>query len=512
VSEGPPSVADPPVEDRRQGPEESIPRNTAYALAIQLTTAAFTAGLTLYLARALGPDEFGIFALALSVGTVLLLPSDFGVSQSVSRFIAERRGDDGAVSRLMSDALKLKALFAGVTCVAMIASADLVADAYDEPALAWALRGMALAVLGQSVMQLYGGAFSGLARTSSSYRMVFSKSLVETAASIGLVVAGAGAAGAAFGRAVGYGVGAVIGALTMARFLAKGRRRSGSGAERVDLRRIAGYATAILIIDAAFTLFTQIDVLVIGAVMSAAAAGLFQAPLRLVAFLHYPGYSLAGGVAPRMAESQEGRRVDAFRNAMRFLVIFQSLLMAPVLVWADPLIRLLLGAPYAQSAGVLRALAPYVFLQGMAPLVSMSVNFMGEARLRVPIAIATVLVNFGIDIVLIPKIGILGGAIGTNVAYFIYVPAHLWICRRMVGLRLRPLLITLVRSLVGAAAMSGVLALFGTSSVSVPMLALGSVAGGVVFLLTLLATREISPGELRAAGAQVRRRLPLLST
>ncbi|MEA2309005.1 MAG: hypothetical protein QOI65_1291, partial [Thermoleophilaceae bacterium] len=52
-------------------------RNTLFAFLTQMTTAAFTGALTLYLVRALGPREFGLLSVAISVGALLFLPSDF---------------------------------------------------------------------------------------------------------------------------------------------------------------------------------------------------------------------------------------------------------------------------------------------------------------------------------------------------------------------------------------------------------------------------------------------------
>ena len=182
----------------------------------------------------------------------------------------------------------------------------------------------------------------------------------------------------------------------------------------------------------------------------------------------------------------------------------------PFVAWADPIVDLLLGDGYEESAGVLRALAPFILLQGIAPLVSLSVNYMGEARRRVPIAIGTVLLNLGIDLALIPGLGVVGGAIGTDVAYMLYVPAHLWLCWRMVSLPMRPFLATFGRSLVAALAMAGVLAAFGLGESrrnSLPLLVLGGLAGGVVFILVLIATGETSVAELRALADRARREL-----
>ena len=62
-----------------------VVRNSAYSLAAQLSTAGFTAILTVYLVRALGPARYGVFALAVGIGALLVLPSDFGISSSTAR-------------------------------------------------------------------------------------------------------------------------------------------------------------------------------------------------------------------------------------------------------------------------------------------------------------------------------------------------------------------------------------------------------------------------------------------
>ena len=43
---------------------DTIGRNAGFAFATQMSTALITAALTLYLARQLGPEGFGIFSLA----------------------------------------------------------------------------------------------------------------------------------------------------------------------------------------------------------------------------------------------------------------------------------------------------------------------------------------------------------------------------------------------------------------------------------------------------------------
>lgn len=493
---------------RSQPAGESIARNTAFSLLIQLGSSAFTAALTLFLVRRLDPQGFGTYGLALSIAALLTLPSDFGVTASAMRFIAEHRGDRDAVARLMADALRLKLLASGTVSIALFLLAPVLADGFGSDALAWPLRAMAVALLGQSLMLLFSGALIAQARTSLELRIVLSESATETAATVALVLLGAGATGATFGRAIGYGVGATVGLAVLARLIGRSgfalRRGSGSGSR---LRAIARYAGALAVIDWVHTFFAYLDSLVIGGLLDTAAVGRFQAPMRIVGFLNMPAAAISSGVAPRLAAHEQGRNVAAFVAALRGLIVIQGLFLAPLLAWAEPIAHLLFGDGYGASTAVLRAIAPYVFLLGLGTLVSQAANYLGAARLRVPIAVVTLLVNLTLDLVLVPRIGIVAGAIGTGVAYAIYVPAHVLICHRILDLPLARLGLSLLRTGLAAGATAGVLLALGPSHLSLAGWLAGLLAMPLVYLAALLATRELTPATLREAAAAVRGRL-----
>jgi O-antigen/teichoic acid export membrane protein len=483
---------------------DSISRNAVNAIATQLATSAFTAGVTLYLVRALGPDGYGVFALALSIGAVLLLPSDFGISQATARFMAELRDDKDTASALYADAFRLRLMGSLVLAVVLVASSDLIADAYGQPQLTWVVRGVALAVFGQSLLMLNNGVLTALGRLGVYFRIVLSESAIEAGATVTLVLLGGGAAGAAFGRAAGYLAGGLIAVVAVVRLLGVGTRRRGLGLRSGYGRRLMGYAGALFIVDGVFTLFETIDIILIGAYLDASAVGLFQAPLRLAIFLHYPGLAIASAVAPRLARSRDTEpNVAAFETALRLIVIVQLGLAAATFAWAQPIVEVALGPEYRGSVDTLRALAPYIFLSGVAPLVSLAANYLGEARRRVPIAILTVLVNIAIDIILIPRIGIVAGAIGTGVAYALYVPAHLWICQRMLGINLRRLGITTLRGLLASGALAGVLAMVGTSTLSPLQWIAGFALAPLVFGGVLLLSGEVSRAELNGVRSRV---------
>jgi O-antigen/teichoic acid export membrane protein len=476
---------------------ETVVRGTSYALLTQVVTAAFTAALTLYLVRALGPDEFGVFSLALALGALMLLPADLGVSYSVARFVAERRTDRAAVAALVRDGLTLKLLATAAVGVLLAALAEPIAAAYGEPALVWPLRLMAVACAGQSVLALYLGVFPAVARLDVNLRLVAGESAIEFVASVALVALGGGAVGATAGRAAGYVAGALLAVVLAARMFGPESLRLRARGPH-ELERVARYAGPLFVVNGAYTLFNQVDLLLIGAIVGSAAVGFFSAPLRLCALLHYPGLAVAASVAPRVARHPSiPPDTEVFARALRALIVVQAAMTAVILVWAEPIVNVLLGKRYEASVDVLRALAPFIFLQGLGPLVSGAVNFLGRAGRRVPVAVGTVSLNAVIDLILIPKIGIVGGAIGTSVAYAVYLPAHYAICRRELGLRSGPLLVTAMRSLLAAAALAGTLALAGTASPDPAAAVAAAVAGGVLFVALLMLTGELSWQDLR---------------
>ena len=503
-----PALERPEADARPQSPaRHGVKRNTALALGTQLTTGAFTAVLTLFLVRKLEPEGYGVFALALGIAGLVNIPSDLGVSPSAARFIAKRSGDPEAAAKVLSNALRLKLPIAMAVCGTLFACAGVIANAYETPELTWPLRGVAIALLGQNLMLLYGGAFAALRRISVSFRVVLAESAVECGASIALVLLGAGAVGAGFGRAIGYIFGATAAIVLSARVLGRAAVRL-RGHDRAETRQLVGYAGALFIIDGAYTLFTKIDVLLIGAFLGATAVGVYQAPLRFTVFLTYMGLAAASGVAPLLANvGANPASKETFVAAVRYLVCFQAILIAPLVVWAEPIVSLLLGPGYEGSAAVLRALTPFIFLAGLAPLVSTTVNYLGEARRRIPIAFGLILINLVIDLLLIPRIGIVAGAIGTDVAYLLYVPAHLWVCKVLLGLNLRPVVSALLRALVACAAMAATLAAFGTSTLSVSDWFFGGLAGAIVYVATLIGLRAITVTELKDAVHLVKRRL-----
>ena len=467
---------------------------------MRVVSALFTAGLTLFLVRYLGPHDYGVYALALSVGGVVLLPADLGVTRSAARFVAERRGDTAEVVGVIRHGIRLKAIGSGVVAVGLVVAAGPIANAYGIESLKTALWIIAVATVVQGFTAFFITTFEALGRNSVGFRLGFAESGVELCAALGLVLAGAGVSGALAGRAIGYGFGAALGGLLLLRIVGRRRPPRAASSTALTARRIARYAGTIFVIDAAYAAFGYIDVLLIGAFLDARAAGAFSAPVQLIAPTVYVALALAAGIGPRLA-SDRGAEPDteALQAGLRIVLGLQFMMAVPIVVWAPSIVNIALGSDYGASVDVLRALGPYLVMLGVGPLLALSVNYLGEASRRVPLALAAVAVNALLDAILIPKIGIVAGAIGTDIAYFIFVAGHVVIVRKLIDLPLRPLGLTLARVSIASIAMAAVLIAFGTGKLAVPVIVAGGALAVATYVAALLATGELTPSHLRTA-------------
>jgi O-antigen/teichoic acid export membrane protein len=484
-------------------PDAGAVRNTVLQFATQLVGLVFTGALTLYLVRALGPSGYGLYALAISIASLLLLPAGLGLPTAVGRFLADHRGDLGQVRAILGFGMRLQAPAAAVAGVALFAAAGAVAAAFGEPELTWPLRWAAVAVAGQAVFSFLNLVSTSVRQSRLGLWMALAESAVETVASASLVLAGAGAAGATLGRAIGYGVGAAVGLILALRLL---RRPRDGGVVRLRLSRrtLMRYAGVMFVVDLGFSALAQLDVLLIGALLSSAAVGAFSAVWRILVVLGYLGIAVAGGVAPRLSLGGDTPDTRLFGQGIRYLLIVQGLVIAPMLVWAKPIVTLLLGPGYGSSIPILRVLTVVAFVSPPAALISSAVTYLGEGRRRIVVVLGTLVVGFWSIYALIRAVGLVGAAIGDDVIVVVYVSAHLWICTRLITVDLRTLAWSFVRTLMAAGAMTLPLLALGVDHLTAVQWVIGLVAGGLVYAAVLLITRELSSHEVRSVAERLR--------
>jgi O-antigen/teichoic acid export membrane protein len=479
-------------------------RNTMLQLVAQVATLVFSGGLTLYLVRALGSHAYGVYALAVSVGALVLFPALAGLPLAVSRYVADHRGSAQRVRQIYRMGLTLQIPVASLVGLALFALAGPVSAAYGNQALVWPIRWIALSVIGQALYGYLNAVGSSLLRSSVAMWMAISESAAETGSGVVLVAAGAGAAGATLGKLIGYVVATAAGSYLIWRVI-RARQPVRRRHRAVTPQALLRYAGVMFVVDVAWSAIAQIDILLIGALIGTAAVGSFAAVLRILTVVGYVGAAVAASIAPRLSLGGDGPDVRSFERALRYVLIVQGATLAPMVVWAEPITRLLLGGGYHSAAGIMRVLAIYSFVGAPASMITLAVTYLGEARRRLPIMIITLTVGVAATYVLIKVFGVIGAAIGDDIVIVVYVFAHFWITATLIDIDLRGLTRTLLVTIAAAAIMAGVLYAVGTSELTPVQWAAGIIGGAAGYTAVLLMMGELSIAELTTLGARLAR-------
>lgn len=411
--------------------------------------AAFTAeiigvisggALTVLLARLLTPDSYGLLFLALSVFSVAKLFSAFGVAKSASRYIAEyKETDPGQIPHILRAALLLNLLTIAIIAFAFFLGREPIATLLDEPKLSpFLLLGSAFIVfstLTLFVQQTLQG-FEEIQKASLFTAMDKAGRLVFAT---GFVLLGYGALGALVGYIVSY---ALIASVGLVYLFQRGYRQFDlSPIESGLKRKIGEYTIPIAVTQSAHTLDHHIDKVLIGFFVGPTAVGFYTIGKQVVQFVETPmsalGFTLSPTYGSQKAQGNTDTAARIYETALSQGLLLYFPAAAGLMILAEPGIRYVFGSEYLGAVPVLQILAIFAILQSVTKLTSHGLDYLGRARDRSIIKGGTAVLNFGLNVVLIPIMGVVGAAIATVVTFAIYTFANVYIMHLEFGLRVR---------------------------------------------------------------------------
>lgn len=159
----------------------------------------------------------------------------------------------------------------------------------------------------------------------------------------------------------------------------------------------------------AATVYNDIDKVMLGKV-SFAAAGVYAAAYRLIDVSMTPIRALTSAAYPHFFQKGLGgmRSTHAYaKTHIKRSVLYTSVLAVAFWFFA-PLLPIVLGPSYVETALTLRWLCVLPFLRGIHAFLGDSLSGAGFQGLRSAIQVAVALINVGLNLLVLPKYGWLG--------------------------------------------------------------------------------------------------------
>ena len=396
----------------------SLLRGTSWMTAALGGRVALQALMFLLVARALGAGEFGQFAAALAVTTIVLPFAAIGMGNVLVMRVAR---DPAVLGHYWRAGLLTLALTAPLLTVLVLLVGSLLLPGVPASVFLGVCVSELLFV---RIVDLSAQAFQASDRMASMAALIFGAALARTLAALLLtisILSPSATSWAAWYTAAAF-LSAVISVIAVRQSLRPGGALTHPSS--ADLREGAYFALGL----SASGVFTDADKALVARIDSFEAAGAYTAGYRVVSFsfvpvlamLHttYAGFFRAGSHGVRSSWH--------FARSLLPKAVGYSLVVAVGLVLIAPAIPRILGSDYEPAVETIRILAVLPLLQTLSYIAGDALMGAGHQRLRALLLWVGAAVSVVGALVLIPPFGATGAALATLLASGLLVVA-MWL-------------------------------------------------------------------------------------
>ncbi len=363
--------------------------------AVLLTSAQLSRGLARLLfvvvvARALGPEQFGVYALLLAMVEMLAVASGSGYIDYLTREAAK---DERLGWGLAAQLTWLRAAY--VIPFTGAGLGILWLSGYPRLVLIGTAC-MSLTLIPRSLSEGIQGVLRGTGRQVEFFIVELAFGLtLATAAGI-VLVRGGGLAAAVITELAAVGIAAVVALAFASRFRTKQRLR-------LERSRLVKASAIFNVYTFVANLYDRLDVLLLSKLAGDYATGVYSVAYRPIATVQLLPYGVLNSLLPTLVRGNLAQaEKERLERAMGLLLSMAFAIVLATMVFADVLVPLILGTRFAESSAALKILIWAVVLRYLNFALSTRLLAGGHERVFVVTSLACLAVNVVGNLVFIP--------------------------------------------------------------------------------------------------------------
>lgn len=395
--------------------------------------------LIVVLARLLDPDGYGLLYFAISIIAVGTLLSSLGFGRSAARYLTEYdERDPGQIPHIVEASALYTLVPLGIVAGTLAAFHAELTAVLGEPGLEPFLLLGAVFLVGNTTLKYTRRVLQGFKKIRLSATLTTTDAVVSSTVAIAMAALGYGPIGAFSGYVVSSLLAGSLGTIFTWRQYAAYER---SPIEEGLRRRLFEYAMPLSLTASGDILIKRVDVILIGFFLTPVFVSYYTISKQVVKFAKFPASSLGFAISPRYKEQYEQGNVERaarlYEDALTGMLLLYVPATAGLMLVAGPSIELVFGPEYGGATPVLQILSLFLVAQTITYVTSTGLDFLGKAKLRAYAKGGVAVGNFGLNLLLIPTIGVIGAAISTVVAYGVYAVLNVYLMHRELALNWR---------------------------------------------------------------------------
>lgn len=378
------------------------------------------------IARLLGPTGRGAYVtLTLLPGTLYAFGT-FGIPASLTVYSGRGAGLRSLERRAVLLGLSLSALLIAAALVALPLLSGSVLQTAPASLVPWVLAAIPFQLTGSFM----GNILYGRQRIQG-YNTI---AVAQSAAILVLVVAlVAGAGLGLFGAVLAYLATTIGGAAAVALELRRAIRDDDASGEPASTREVFGYGLRTYPAAVAGFFNYRADIYLLNWLLaSARSTGLYSLSVTFAELLFYVPDSVAAVFMPRVAAAKNGGSDGSPAEVARLTLLITAAAALLLLPGTALLIAVFLPA-FGDSFPPLVILLPGVVSLSLVKVLTGYLLGRGHPRPTVVASVTSLVVNLGLNLVLIPTVGITGAAFASLVSYTLNAAMLLRASRELSG-------------------------------------------------------------------------------
>ena len=367
-------------------------------------------GTSVYIARVLGPNQYGIYAIIFAILNLLSLVSINGIQSATSKYVSQMPEQAATVRK---SALKLTGTIALVVSGVFFFLAPPLAVLLKDPSLTPYLQIITLVIVPFFIYPVFLGYFNGLKKYHKQAVVQVTFALVGAIFIVGLVYSGLKIYGAIAGFALGSLAACVTG------YIMAGRSHP---AGYFSMKKLLLFGVPFTVLSFTFVGARSSSLLLIKSLLGDNdLTAHYNIAMRICIFPYNISMAIATSLFPLVAQSFSAKDkiglISDILKSFKYLAVSAIPASLLIIVFRKTIISFVFGENYLSAAGPIKILSAAEIFIGMQYILLIVLSGIDKHKTAMVISIFVLVIAVVFNLVLIPKYSISGAAVATLISY-----------------------------------------------------------------------------------------------
>lgn len=383
-----------------------IAKNTVALVSSDIISKILTLGLSIYVARYLGVENFGIYTFAFSFILLFSVFSDIGVNNLVIREVAR---DKASAGKYLGSLIYLKLMLSFASFFLIVVVINLL-DYPSSTKLIVYIVGLWMIV--QAIVNMPQAIFNAFEKMEYNALIVIVGRVLVVVFGFSILLLGYGLVELAL---VFLATNILTAFLAIAIALKKFVRPN-MMPDLVFMRNLLKNALPLGFASIFFTIYLKIDSVMLSVMKGDAAVGWYAAAYNLTFHLSLLPTMFAVALFPAMSnlfKRSESTLIATFENSFRYVLIVMLPVVAGIIVLSDSIILTIYGTQYEKSISALQILSLALLFASMNSIFLFVLPSIDKQIVSTKITGVGAFSSIILNLILIPKFSFIGASVAT---------------------------------------------------------------------------------------------------